>query len=81
MLLFCLLMIMGLARIPCNIKHSSVSKTYCNGRSVVDEALNVDDLLRGERVFISALLGDELRHLLHTRIADATVQARQLVGL
>lgn len=48
-------------------------------RPVVNEALNIDDLLRGERSFIGALLGGELRRLLSTRVADVTVPARKLV--
>ncbi len=51
-----------------------------NARPVVAEDLSVDDLLRGKRVFIGALLGDELRHLLNTRIADMTVPAKKLVA-
>lgn len=48
-------------------------------RPVVDESIPIADLLRGERAFIGALLGDELRGLLKTRIAAATVPARELV--
>ncbi len=50
-----------------------------NTHSVIDEIINIDNLLRGERVFVRALLGDELRHLLATRIAQMTVSARKLV--
>lgn len=50
-----------------------------SARPVVDEMLSIDDLLRGERVFVGALLGGELRHLLSTRIAHMTVPARKLV--
>lgn len=45
----------------------------------VDETLRIDALQAGERVFVNALLGPDLRHLLATRIARATVPARQLV--
>jgi adenine-specific DNA-methyltransferase len=55
-----------------------VSDLLC-GRSVIDESLSIDELLHGERVFIEALLGDELRQLLRTRVRRATVQARRLV--
>lgn len=48
-------------------------------RPVVAESIPIADLLRGERAFIGALLGDELRRLLRTRIAAATVPARELV--
>jgi adenine-specific DNA-methyltransferase len=46
---------------------------------VVDDILRVEDLLRGERAFINALLEHDLRHLLNTRVAEQTVQARKLV--
>jgi len=50
-----------------------------NARPTLDDTLDIDDLLRGERVFVSSLLGHELRCLLRTRVADTTVQARKLV--
>ncbi len=50
-----------------------------NSRPVVDEIINVRDLLQGKRAFISALLEDELRHLLDTRVDAATVPARTLI--
>jgi adenine-specific DNA-methyltransferase len=50
-----------------------------DARPVVDETLDVDDLVRGERAFVAALLGDELRQLLRTRVAGLTVPARKLV--
>jgi hypothetical protein len=49
------------------------------GRPVVDQMIDVDDLLRGERRFVEALLDADLRHMLRARIADATVQARDVV--
>lgn len=48
-------------------------------RPIVDTVLSVDDLLCGERIFVEALLGDELRGLLRGRVADGTVPARRLV--
>lgn len=48
-------------------------------RPVVDDVLSIDALLQGERAFIGALLGKDLRTLLHTRISELTVPARQLV--
>ncbi|MDQ2805436.1 MAG: SAM-dependent methyltransferase [Chloroflexota bacterium] len=50
-----------------------------NSRPVVEETLRIDDLLAGKRVFVSALLGTELRRLLNTMVADRTVRARELV--
>ena len=50
-----------------------------SAKPVVNETLAIDALLRGERVFISALLDKPLRHLLNTRIAEASVPARELV--
>lgn len=46
---------------------------------VVRDALPVLELLRGERVFIAALLGPELKELLSTRIEAQTTQARNLI--
>jgi len=48
-------------------------------RPVVDDVLSIDDLLHGERAFISALLGKDVRHLLDTRISELTVPVRRLV--
>ncbi len=48
-------------------------------RPVVNATLQIDDLLRGERSFISTLLGDDLRQLLDTRVKETTVPARDLV--
>ncbi|MDP9373808.1 MAG: hypothetical protein M3Q65_15415 [Chloroflexota bacterium] len=50
------------------------------GYPVVDETIAIEDLLRGERAFIGALLGEELRHLLRTKIAGATVAAREVAA-
>lgn len=50
-----------------------------SARPLVDETLSIDNLLCGERVFIGALLGDDLRRLLRTRVAEMTVPARKLV--
>jgi len=50
-----------------------------DARPVVDEVLDVNDLVRGERAFVAALLGDDLRQLLRTRVAGLTVPARKLV--
>jgi len=49
------------------------------GRPVVDETIVLADVLRGERAFIGALLGDDLRHVLRTQIPGLTVAARELV--
>ena len=46
---------------------------------VVDENIAISDLLRGERAFIGALLGTNLRNLLRNRVAEQTVLARKLV--
>ena len=48
-------------------------------RPQVDEHLSVAGLLGGNRSFVKALLGTELRELLDTRVADATVPAREIV--
>lgn len=48
------------------------------GRSLVDERISVEDLLRGQRPFVEALLGPDLRQLLRGRVA-ATVPTRDLV--
>jgi hypothetical protein len=50
-----------------------------HSRPIVDEGIHVSDLIQGKRTFISALLGDELRHLLETRVAEVTVPARTLI--
>ncbi len=47
--------------------------------AVVDEPIPVDDLRRGRRSFIEALLPPELRRLIRTRVAASTVPARNLV--
>lgn len=49
-------------------------------RPAVNESLPVVDLVNGKRSFIRALLGADLRHLLDTRVADLTVQAKSLVS-
>ncbi|HLV81266.1 MAG TPA: N-6 DNA methylase, partial [Chthonomonadaceae bacterium] len=49
------------------------------GLPLADATLAVDDLLRGERPFVEALLSAELRSLLRARIAAATVPTRDLV--
>ena len=49
------------------------------GCPLVDELIPVDNLLRGQRSFVEALLGPDLRQLLRGRIAQATVPARNLV--
>lgn len=48
-------------------------------RPLVGEQIPIDDLLRGRRSFVEALLGPDLRQLLRGRIANATVPARNLV--
>ena len=50
-----------------------------DAKPVVTENLAIDALVRGERVFIGALLGKPLRDLLKTRIAEVSVPARKLV--
>ncbi len=49
------------------------------GDAVVSEAITIEAIIDGERPFVHALLGDELRDLLRTRIAPVTVPARQRV--
>lgn len=49
-------------------------------RPLVSEQIAVDDLLRGQRPFVEALLPPDLRQLLRGRIAAATVPARSLVA-
>lgn len=46
---------------------------------VVDELLSVEDVAQGERAFLMALLGQELRHLLSGRVAAMTAPARDFV--
>lgn len=46
---------------------------------LVDEHLPIEDLLRGRRPFVEALLGPDLRQLLRGRIAAVTVPTRNLV--
>lgn len=48
-------------------------------RSLAGEQIPIDDLLRGQRSFVEALLGPDLRQLLRGHIADVTVPARNLV--
>lgn len=48
-------------------------------RPVVNAELSTEDLLRGERVFVEALLGTELRSLLRGGVAERTVSARRLM--
>lgn len=48
-------------------------------RPVVDTFLNVDPIVRGERSFINALLGEPLQRLLATRIRTLTCPARDFV--
>ncbi len=50
-----------------------------SGRPSIDEHLRIDDIVRGQRVFLEALLGKELRSALNTRIAELTVPAREFV--
>lgn len=47
-------------------------------RAVVDTELCLDEVRQGKRVFVEALLPRELRALLYTRVANATVPAKQL---
>lgn len=49
------------------------------GNSVVDESIPIAEILSGKRAFIEALLDQELRELLQTRIENATYPARELV--
>lgn len=49
------------------------------GRPLLDERIPVEDLLRGRRPFVEALLKPELRQLLRGRVAAATVPTRNLV--
>lgn len=46
---------------------------------LVNEQIPVEELLRGQRSFVEALLEPELRQLLRSQIAEATVPARNLV--
>ena len=46
---------------------------------LVNEQIPIDDLLRGQRSFVEALLEPNLRQLLRGRIAETTVPARSLV--
>ena len=48
-------------------------------RSVVDEQIPVEGLLRGQRLFVEALLEPNLRNLLRTRVAAVTTPARNRV--
>jgi adenine-specific DNA-methyltransferase len=49
------------------------------GRPVLCSEIEITDVINGERAFLEALLSDDARHLLRTRIALATVPARELV--
>lgn len=51
----------------------------CHDRPIIDEFLCVDEVRDGRRVFVEALLARELRALLQTCIAEATVPAKRLV--
>ncbi|HLY31304.1 MAG TPA: N-6 DNA methylase [Ktedonobacterales bacterium] len=48
-------------------------------RPLVDERLVIEDVIQGERAFLGALLGDELRTLLDGRLAKITTPARKSV--
>jgi len=48
-------------------------------RPAAREALAMDDVVEGRRVFVRALLRPELRRLLDTRVAERTVPARERV--
>ena len=50
-----------------------------DGTPVVDEQIEVEGLARGQRLFIEALLGKELRDFLHDQIEATTTPARNLV--
>lgn len=50
-----------------------------SGNPAVDEHLAIGDLVNGDRVFTAALLGQDLRCLLRSRIADVTTPTRHLV--
>ena len=50
-----------------------------DARPVVDALLKVDAIVRGERSFINALLGEPLQQLLATRIKSVTCPARDFV--
>jgi hypothetical protein len=47
--------------------------------AAVDETLDIDNVIRGERVFLSALLDPRLRTLLAGPLAEQTVPARKLI--
>jgi adenine-specific DNA-methyltransferase len=49
------------------------------GRPVVDERLDVDAVVGGDRPFVRAMLAPELRQLLDGRVAAATVPGRRRV--
>lgn len=49
------------------------------GRPVAEEALSIEAIAQGERVFTRALLSDELRQLLSGKVAAATRPAREVV--
>ena len=48
-------------------------------RPCIDEAIEIDDLVRGKRAFMESLLAPELRALLRTQIATCTVPAKKLM--
>lgn len=49
------------------------------GCPLINEQIPVDDLLRGQRAFVEALLEPELRRLLRGRLAEVTAPARDSV--
>lgn len=50
-----------------------------SGQPVLGTSIEIADVADGERAFLEALLSEEARSLLRTRIAPATVAARELV--
>lgn len=50
-----------------------------SGRPVVASSVQVEDVCRGERAFLEALLTEDAQGLLRTRIHPATIPARDLV--
>ncbi len=52
---------------------------FLGNHPLVNEQIPIDDLLRGQRSFVEALLGPDLRRLLRGHIAETTLPARNLV--
>ena len=50
-----------------------------NDAPIVDEHLPIEGLLQGERLFLSALLGSDLRTLLQTQVMELTTPAKNLI--